>query len=669
MAKFNTDVVFIDGSGQVRVLNGDLTLRANPNGDGHIIVGSGISLRPDVNCDASDAIDLGQADLRWKTLFACSGNFLDRPTVNGSGVLLQGEAAAGGGVDSIKSLTGDVDLDSPDESVNIQTNGQNIEFTAPSGYAPSGASFILVDYNDNDHLTDARRLSATSGVTLDDQGARSGSGIVVKLDFDNEPGSGNLLAWNGFQLNWVDITSAPAVQVIRTTDFDLTFTFTNIVFDQTTLETNTKNLKHNTSSPERIDILVSGLYLLGFTGMLSSGPINTVHSRVLVNNTTVVSGTEYTSVLNDSFQQQHIYPFTYQSLAILNEGDFITQQFVTDEAVPFATIASGLTFHIYKLDGVAGASGTPGAKGEQGGAAGVDSIEGLSGIVNLDSSDNSIAINVDDQTINLTTAHTTIQDLSGIIDLNSPDGTVFVNVNGQTIELTVLPDEGQTSIRGLSGVVDITSPDGTVLISLNGQTIELTSPDEGQTSIEGLSGVVDLNSPDESININVNGQTVELTTPTSGAPSGASYILVDYNDNDHLTDARKLSAISGITLDDQGARSGSGIVIKLDFENEPTLNQILSWDGNGLVWVDDQTGGGGAGSVERQFSPASGTVFVVEHGLDTTAFVWSIWQTHEDEQDLDPILSMIPITVSPSGSDHAIINLDVAVSGVVTFVG
>ena len=54
-------------------------------------MGSGISLRPELNCDASDAIDLGQDLLRWKTLFACSGNFLDRPTVNSSGVVLQGE--------------------------------------------------------------------------------------------------------------------------------------------------------------------------------------------------------------------------------------------------------------------------------------------------------------------------------------------------------------------------------------------------------------------------------------------------------------------------------------------------------------------------------------------------------------------------------------------------
>lgn len=242
-------------------------------------------------------------------------------------------------------------------------------------------------------------------------------------------------------------------------------------------------------------------------------------------------------------------------------------------------------------------------------------------------------------------------------------------------------------------------------VLLQGESAAEGAPDAGQTSIEGISGVVDLNSPDKTININVNGQTIELTTPTSGAPSGVSYILVDYNDNDHLTDARKLSATSGIRIKDDGARSNSGIALTLDFDDEPTVGDSLTWEGTKLQWtagaaagvssieglvgvvdldspdasiniaVNGQVieltvpGGAGVGSAEKTFSPSSGTIFVVEHGLDTTAFVWSMWQTHADEADLDPILSLIPTTVSPSGANHAIINIKEAVSGVVTFVG
>lgn len=126
--KFNSDVVFIDTSGQVRTITGDLTLRANPDGDGHIIVGSGVSLRPEVDCDALDAMDLGQDGLRWKTLFVCSGNFLERPTVNGSGVLLQGEtvpASVAAGVDSINGLSGIVNIVGV-SGIDVLTSGQNV---------------------------------------------------------------------------------------------------------------------------------------------------------------------------------------------------------------------------------------------------------------------------------------------------------------------------------------------------------------------------------------------------------------------------------------------------------------------------------------------------------------------------------------------------------------
>lgn len=165
MAKFNSDVVFIDLSGQVRVIHGDLTLRANPDGDGHVIVGSGISLRPEVDCDAVDAMDLGQDGLRWKTLFSCSGNFLERPTVNGSGVLLQGEAAAGGGVaagvDTINGISGVVTLASVNDAITITTNGQTIEF---SGIFTQASGSLLENIADLVGSGVVNRLNGLSGV-------------------------------------------------------------------------------------------------------------------------------------------------------------------------------------------------------------------------------------------------------------------------------------------------------------------------------------------------------------------------------------------------------------------------------------------------------------------------------------------------------------------------
>jgi len=91
MVIYNSDIIFTDTSGQVRAIDSDLTLRANEAGGGDIIVGSGEALRPETDCRGPQPIDLGRDSLRWNTLHACSGNFIERPTVKGSGLVLTDE--------------------------------------------------------------------------------------------------------------------------------------------------------------------------------------------------------------------------------------------------------------------------------------------------------------------------------------------------------------------------------------------------------------------------------------------------------------------------------------------------------------------------------------------------------------------------------------------------
>ena len=182
MARFNTDVVFIDTSGQIRAVASDLTLRANESGGGHVIVGSGETLRPENDCRASDAIDLGIESHRWKTVFSCSGNFLDRPTVNGSGVLLQGETVAGAaGVDSINGLSGVVTLVSVNDAIVITENGQVIEF---SGLFTTASGQLLEDIagtlgsgvvNQLNSLTGIVDIVGVSGIDV----STSGQNILV----------------------------------------------------------------------------------------------------------------------------------------------------------------------------------------------------------------------------------------------------------------------------------------------------------------------------------------------------------------------------------------------------------------------------------------------------------------------------------------------------------
>lgn len=376
MVQIGGNFKFPGWSGLIEALQNSITLRASTSGN--VIIGENNGLLPEI-----DAVqDLGRADLRWENLHSASGTFDFRPTVGGVTVALTSDF--NDTQTSLNGLSGTLGLISPDLSINIANSGTTgIEISVPGSGAPSGASYLLREYNDNGHLTDARILSVTSGLRINDQGAQSLSGLVVTLDFDNTPTVGQVLSWNGTKLLWT-----------------------------------------------------------------------------------------------------------------ANAG---------------------------------------------GGGGGVDT----------------------------------------------------------------------------------------------------------QTSINGISGTLGLISPDLSINIANSGTTgIEISVPGSGAPSGASYLLAEYNDNDHLTTARILSAVSGVRLDDQGVRSTSGMVITLDFDNEPSgvHLQELSWNGSQLEWVDRTR------KAVKTFAATSGLEFVLEHGLVTSDFQWSMWRTDSVPEEV-----LIPDNVYASGLNHAVV--------------
>lgn len=118
--EFNGPVDFFSPSGQLLASQGDIVLAP-----GNETVVSGGQLVPRLDLQQN----LGDENRRWDTLYTGSGNFTERPTVNGSGVLLQGEAAAAGGggsgVDSLNGLTGNVDIVGV-SGVDVTTSGQSV---------------------------------------------------------------------------------------------------------------------------------------------------------------------------------------------------------------------------------------------------------------------------------------------------------------------------------------------------------------------------------------------------------------------------------------------------------------------------------------------------------------------------------------------------------------
>lgn len=122
----------------------------------------------------------------------------------------------------------------------------------------------------------------------------------------------------------------------------------------------------------------------------------------------------------------------------------------------------------------------------------------------------------------------------------------------------------------------------------------------GVQSLESLSGIIDLDSPNQSIAISTSGQVIQLNAIFT--PASGAFL-------ESLSTTRLMKA---------------------------ALN----------------------------FTPTSGSEFVLAHNLGTADFTFTMWST----LSIPPIL-MMPTNVYASGLNHAVISLDVPTSGRIVIVG
>lgn len=90
------DSYFWDRDGSVRIQELGVHTTTLPNDRNAIETSGNIQTSGHINPFGDCVYDLGTTEDRWANLNACSGTFSERPTVNGSGVLLEGEVVAGG---------------------------------------------------------------------------------------------------------------------------------------------------------------------------------------------------------------------------------------------------------------------------------------------------------------------------------------------------------------------------------------------------------------------------------------------------------------------------------------------------------------------------------------------------------------------------------------------
>ncbi|MHA2063076.1 MAG: hypothetical protein ACXABY_01725 [Candidatus Thorarchaeota archaeon] len=283
---------------------------------------------------------------------------------------------------------------------------------------------------------------------------------------------------------------------------------------------------------------------------------------------------------------------------------------------------------------------------------------------------------------------TLLEGLSGIIDLDSPNGSIDISTSGQVINLNAIftaasgalleqkcrdidilsgllgAPGGVTSVEGVSGAIDLDSSDDSILISTSGQTIFLNGLftaasgavlEQKCEDIITLSGLIGTGGGGSGVSIEL------FFTPTSG-----NNFVLEHGLNTDIftwdmwsTDFDPIRTIQPTNVYPSGS---DHVAVELDWPASGRL--VLTTGGTGPEGPQGPQGPSGlqglSGGVTTElfFTPTSGNVFVLEHGLDNNAFTWDMWST-----DLDPIRTIQPTNVYPSGSNHVAIELDAPASG------
>jgi len=171
----------------------------------------------------------------------------------------------------------------------------------------------------------------------------------------------------------------------------------------------------------------------------------------------------------------------------------------------------------------------------------VNNLNGLQGSLQITSEDNSITVNAQGATIDLSVAGgggggiPSLNGLGGIpLSLVSSDNSVTIVPNINTIDLSVLDAiTGVVSINQQDGEIILGSADNTVTITdtLDGLDFSITDKGGKVNSINNLQGVIGLISSDSSINIESVGQEINITSDPLNKLIPVDPIVIDTTTN------------------------------------------------------------------------------------------------------------------------------------------
>jgi len=161
-------------------------------------------------------------------------------------------------------------------------------------------------------------------------------------------------------------STTPIVQARCTTSFSITTNWNAIVFDTTDIENDDTVIEHDNSNKDRINMLESGLFEVYYhvdAVTTGGGNFTDIESRVLINGTTVLDGSE---AYGTSYGSGLISASASRSIvADFNANDYVQVQVQWDTGGFSGNVEFDPTFRVRRMEyvGAQGPQGPPGAPG------------------------------------------------------------------------------------------------------------------------------------------------------------------------------------------------------------------------------------------------------------------------------------------------------------------
>jgi hypothetical protein len=174
----------------------------------------------------------------------------------------------------------------------------------------------------------------------------------------------NISQINGLLLNAATASFIPGVstlagvQLVRTSSYTTTNTFTNLTFSDIAEQSNPTVVYRDNTNQDRVYVTENGLYQIAYHASVGAAATNDFTFRIVKNNASTVSGSES----NGRSSSTDRIVTSAQILTTLAANDYITLQArYTASAGNAGTVEPSASLFVIKMNGITGAAGPSGS--------------------------------------------------------------------------------------------------------------------------------------------------------------------------------------------------------------------------------------------------------------------------------------------------------------------